>query len=485
MEIKTISSEGLKHQFEVTVPADEIRTEVDAKLAELGKRIKMPGFRPGKVPLNLLRKQYGKNVMGEVLQELVNSSAQKAINDNELKPAMEPDIEITSFEEDQDLAYSLTVETLPEIEPVDFSEIEIERLVTKVTDVEVEEALGRIAEQHGVTEAIKSKRAAKDGDFAVIDFVGRLDGVEFEGGKGEDVELQLGAGRFLPEFEEAVLGMQPGESKTFDVNFPEGYPAENLAGKTAQFEATLKELKEPVPAAVDEELAKKTGFDSLDALREDVRQRIQEQYDMISRNRAKRQLLDRLADLHDFSVPEGMVDSEFEQIWQQVEQSRAQEGENAGEEEDEEKQRQEYRDIAERRVRLGLLLSEIGNRNEIQVTQDEVNQAMIREVQRYPGQEQQILEYFQKNPQAQAQLRMPIFEDKAIDFILEMTKVSEKEVPAEELMRDPDEEEDAEAEAEAPKTGSKGKSGSGAKKKPAAKKKTAAKSKAKKETDEG
>ncbi len=445
MQVTETSAEGLKREYKIIVEANVIDSMLDEKLQQLAGRIRLPGFRPGKVPVNHLRRLHGDALMGEVLEEMVNTTTREALEKNELRPAMRPNISITSFEKGSDLEYELTVEVLPEIVPADLSKLKLEKLTAPVDDKEVEEALQRIADQQKSYKTAAKTYKAKKNDAVVIDFVGKRDGEAFEGGTAEDYELVLGSGALIPGFEDQLIGAKTNETRDVNVTFPEDYGSADLAGKDAVFEVTVKEVKKPADAAIDDELAKKLGLESLDELRERLKEQIAADYVRVSRMKLKRAMLDQLAELHDFPVPEGMVDLEFNQIWQDFENSLKQDGKTLETaDKPEEELRQEYRDIAVRRVRLGLLLSNIGDSNEISVTAEELNRAVMMEAQRFPGQERRVFEFYQKNPDAMQQVRAPIFEDKVIDFILDKAEVTEKEVDRDELFSDPDED-DADA----------------------------------------
>ena len=439
MQVKELSAEGLKRAYEVVVAADEIEQRVDKRLDELKKTIKVPGFRPGKVPVTLLKKQYGRSVMGEVLEQAVNEGSQQAINDNELKPALRPKIEVKSFEDGKDLEFSMELEVLPEVPDVDLKAIELTRLKAGVTDEAMAEALENFSKRFQEFEPPAKARKAKDGDRLTIDFVGKTDGEAFEGGTADDFPLVLGSGSFIPGFEDQLIGAKVDDEVNVEVTFPEQYGAENLAGKDAVFEVKVKEIAEPKPVELTDDMAKGQGFDDAEALKSAMRESMEKEYGNASRARVKRSLLDHFADEVKFEVPAGMVDLEFEAVWKQIEEELEKNPDQTDKSEDELKA--EYRDIAERRVRLGLILSDIGQANELQVESAELNQAMMEQVRRFPGQEKEVFEYFQKNPQAVEQLRAPIYEDKVVDFVLEMAAVEEKEVSVEELMKDPDEEE--------------------------------------------
>lgn len=446
MQITETSAEGLRRDFKVVITAQDIESRVQTRLTEVGKTVKIPGFRPGKVPMPILKQRYGQSVMGEVLEAAVNDGAQKAVSDNNLRPALQPKIEVLKFDPGHDLEFAVQVELLPEIEPADLSAVEIEKPVAAVADDTVTEALGRLSKGRRTTEKVEEDRAAVTGDILLIDFDGSVDGEKRPGMKGDDYELELGSGSFIPGFEDQLVGAKAGSDVTVNVSFPAEYHAAELAGKAAVFEVKVKEIRVGKDAELNDDLAKTFGFDDLEALKAAIKERTEGEYGQTSRLRAKRALLDKLAELHSFDVPAGMVEIEFEQIWKRLQEELARGGADAEDEgKSEDDLKAEYRDIAVRRVRLGLLLSEIGRRNNITVTREELQKAMFDEVRRYPGQEQQVFEFFQKNPQAVESLRAPIYEDKVVDFVLGTVKVNEVTVSVEELMRDPDEDEVAAA----------------------------------------
>jgi trigger factor len=450
MQVTETSAEELKREFTVVVPSADIEDKLNARLTEIGTSVKVPGFRPGKVPLALLKSRYGESVRGEVLQQTVQASYQQALSDKGLRPAMEPDIEIVKFEEGSDLEYKLAVELLPDIEPPNFSEISLERLVVKVGDAEVDSAAQRLAEQHTSYEPVKDDRAAAEGDQVVVDFIGRVDGEEFAGGAVNDFILQLGTGSFLPGFEEQLVGVTGETSREVKVDVADDHPSEKLRGKEVVFDVTVKQVREAQPAAVDDALAQTMGLENVAGLRKSLREEIEKEYAQISRMRLKRSLLDRLADMESFALPAGVVEREFETIWQQV--SEAMEKDQLDEDDkgkSEDEMRARYRGIAERRVRLGLLLAEVGRVNNINVSQEDLNRAMHQEAARFPGQEAKVIEYFQNNPAAMQDVQAPIFEDKIVDFIVELATVTDREVPVEELLKDPDETAAADASPEA------------------------------------
>ena len=437
MQVTETLAEGLKREFKVTLPAQELDQRVDQRLRQIGATVRLPGFRPGKVPMPLLKKRYGMSVMGEILEQAVQDSSSRAMAERGLRPATMPKIEITAFGEGTDLEYKMALELLPEIKPIDFATLDLERMKADVSDDEVEKSVERIRARARKAEPVDPPRPAATGDTVMIDFLGKVDGEAFAGGEGKDFPLELGSNRFIPGFEDQLVGVGAGESKDVKLTFPADYPAETLAGKDAVFEVTVKEVRAPVEQPLDDEFAKTMGMESLEALRKAIREQIEREYASAARLKLKRQLLDKLADAHHFTVPEGMITGEFDQIWKQVAEAKergALEPEMAAKSEDDLKA--EYRGIAERRVRLGLLLSEVGRLNNIQVNEEEIKRAMIDEARRYPGQERQIIEHFRKNRDAQDGLRAPIFEEKVIDFIVEMAKVRDKPVTPEELFAD-------------------------------------------------
>src|SRR5262249_46413437 len=434
MQVIETNTQGLKREFKVVVPATEVQERIEGRLSELGRRIRLPGFRPGKVPLPLLKQRYGQSVRGEVLEQAVNDSSAKVISERGLRAAGQPQIEILS--QTGDLEYKLAIELVPDIKPVDFKTLEFEKLAVDLPEKEVNDAIERAAKRFRKSTPVAEPRPARSGDVAVIDFTGRVDGKEFPGGAATGHYLELGAGSFIPGFEDQLLGAGGGDRREGNVTFPADYPNAQLSCKQAVFYVDIKEIRELAPVEVNEDVAKALGAADVASLHETIRKRIAADYAAVGRSRLKRQLLDTLAARHEFEVPAGLVDAEFGAIWAQIEADRARgrlDAEDAGK--SEEQLRQEYRDIAVRRVKLGLLLSEVGRLNNIQVSNDELSRAIVNEARRHPGQERQVIEYYQKTPQAQVQLRAPIYEEKVVDFILELASVTERIVTPEELAR--------------------------------------------------
>jgi trigger factor len=445
MQIVEKSGEGLSRVFGVTVPASELATRLDARIAEVAPQMNVKGFRPGKVPTAHVRRLYGKALMGEVVEQALNETTQKVLDDNKLRPAGQPELNPSSdmdkvIEGGVDLAFDLAVEVMPEFEPIDPASIELTKPVYKITDAEVDESLDELAKQARTYEPRTGKSLkAKDGDQLLIDFVGTIDGVEFAGGKAEGAELVLGSGQFIPGFEEQLTGAKPGDDIVVKVKFPEDYQAKDLAGKDAEFATKVTEVRAPVDGTADDELAKRLGLSDLAALKDLLRSNLAGRYDNSSRFKLKRALLDVLDTKHDFPLPPRMVEAEFGGIWQQVEADKARGGLPAEDAEKSEDQlKDEYRKIAERRVRLGLVLAEIGRKNEVVVTDQELTDAIMREARQYGAQAQQVFDMYRQRTDLQAALRAPIYEDKVVDLIFGKAKIDEKEVSKDELLEEDD-----------------------------------------------
>lgn len=442
MDVEEIKNEGLLRQFKVTLSQEEMAERIDMILREFRNSVPMKGFRPGKAPLSLLKQLHGQRARAKAIEDAVGDHTEELFRERELRPAMQPKIDVGDQgdqEIDAPVTYNVDVEVLPVIDIAAFEAPALTRPKVAVEDAEVQTFLEQLAEQQISYEETEEERAAEQGDSVLIDFVGSIEGEEFDGGKGEDFDLVLGSGQFIPGFEDQLVGAKAGDTPTVKVTFPEAYQAEHLAGKEAAFAVTVKAVKIAKKPAIDDELAISLGMDNLDALKDTVRQQIEAESAKVSRAIVKRRLLDALAELFDFDVPPGMVDMEYRQIWGQVRDDMLRSGEKSQEElealpePEEEKEREEFKQIAERRVRLGLLLSELGTANEIQITREEMNAKMVEEARRYPGQEQQVLEFYQKNEQARAQLRAPVYEDKVVDFILEKADITEETVTQDEL----------------------------------------------------
>ena len=463
MQIKETANEGLKRAYTVTIPAKEIDERVNSEVKKIAPQVKMPGFRPGKVPANLVRKMHGEQLHAQTLNDMIRESVDKVMADNKLRPAMQPSVELDEgYEEGKDASLSVELEILPEIDAPEVDGLALERLTVPVTDEQVDEAVERIASNNkSYKDAAKTKKAA-DGDQLIIDFVGRVDGTEFEGGKAENTPLTIGSGQFIPGFEEQLTGVKTGDKKTITVTFPEDYPAENLKGKEAEFDVTVQQVKVPTDTKIDDEFAKNLGLEGLDKLKELLRGQLEQETSGLTRTQMKRQLLDTLAAGHDFAVPQGMVDAEFEQIWAQLQQEAARSDDAETMLKEMEDEKDDYRKIAERRVRLGLLLSEIGQKNGVEVNANEMNMLIQQAAQQYRAEDRErFIQYVQQEPMAAAQLRAPLYEDKVVDFLFDKAEITDREVTREEL--------EAAIEAEET-TEEKPKKKAAAKKKPAAKK---------------
>ena len=443
MQVTETSAAGLKREYRVVVPAADLEARVAERLDDLKGRVQLRGFRPGKVPVNHLKRIYGKSAMAEVIEAAVREANQKIVTDNGLKLATEPKVVLPQeegavegiIEGKSDLSYTVEVEVVPPIELTDFKTVKLERLTAEVTDAEIDQALNAIAEQN--RPYIAKTEAAEKGDRVTISFQGTQDGQPFEGGSAEDVPMQLGSGRFIPGFEDNLIGLKAGESKTFDVKFPDDYPATALAGKDATFAVTVKTVEAPGEVTLNDDFAKSLGLDSLVKLRDALRERLQREHTNASRQKVKRSLLDQLDERHKFEPPPTLVEQEFNNVWSAIENDLKQQNRTfADEGTTEEKAREEYRGIAERRVRLGLVIAEIGEKNNITVSEDQLRAAIMEQVRQMPGREQQVWDYYRNNPGALAALRAPLFEDKVVDFVLELADVTDKPVSREELFKE-------------------------------------------------
>ncbi len=450
MQVTETLSEGLKRELKVVIPASDLEAKLVAKIDEIKDQVRINGFRPGKVPASHVRKLHGKALMGEIVQELIGETTRTSLEERDEKAAMQPRYNMTEDEAEAmkimdgkaDLEFDIIYEVMPAIEVADVSGVEIERPVVEVEDSEVDERLMQIGESSRPFEAKEGK--AEDGDKVVMSYLGKIDGEAFDGGADENAELVLGSNTFIPGFEEQLVGVSAGDETVVKVSFPEEYGAAHLAGKDAEFEIVVKEVQAPGELAIDDDFATKLGLESLDKLKEILKDQVVSQYGTMTRQRVKRQLLDKLDELHKFDVPPTLLEQEFENIWKQV-TSEMNEAGKTFEDEDttEEKAREEYKAIAERRVRLGLVLSEIGDKNEIKVNDEEVQRGIMQRAQQFPGQERQVFEYYTQNADALASIRAPIFEEKVVDYLLELVKVEDKTVTKEELEKMISEDEEA------------------------------------------
>lgn len=454
MQITETSSEGLKRQLRIVIGADEIGQRFKARLDEIKGTVQLKGFRKGMVPEAHLKKLFGRSMMAETLQQMVDETTRNALTERNLRPAMQPKIDLPTedgaiervLEGKADLAYDMSLEVLPAITTTDFSKLALTRLTADVDDESIASALDKIAERNTRYEP-EDGRIAADADRVTIDFTGYVDGEKVDNASGEGMAVVLGQSQLIPGFEDGLKGLKTGDEKTLELKFPDEYPVDTMKGKPARFEIKVTEVAKPVKPAVDDEFAKGLGADDLPKLREMVTAQIKREYDQVSRTKLKRQLLDALDKSHAFELPPSLVDAEFNSVWEQVtRQLESAKKTFADENKTEEQAREEYRKIAERRVRLGLLIGDIGDKNKIEVTQDELRDALIQRARQFQGQEQKVFEFYQQNPQALAEIRAPIFEDKVVDFIVELAKPTEQKVSRDDLLK-PDPEDEAEGAA--------------------------------------
>jgi trigger factor len=450
MQVTETLAEGLKHEFKISVPATDLDAKADAKLVDLKDKVRLNGFRPGKVPVAHLKKIYGRSVMAETIDQTIRDTNTQIFTDRGFRLATEPKITMPTEQKEvdellsgkTDLTYTVAIEVVPQIQLADFKSFSVEKPVVEVSDADVDEAVKRIADQSRPYAAKSEGAKAENGDRVTINFKGSINGEVFEGGTGEGIQVVIGAGQFIPGFEEQLIGIGVGETRTLKVSFPKNYASEKLAGQPAEFETTATAIEAPGETVIDDEFAKTLGLESLDKLKEAARGRLESEFAGATRQRVKRALLDRLDESHKFEAPPSLVAEEFNLMWNSIKAEMESSGKTfADENTTEEAAKEEYQKIADRRVRLGLVLSEIGEKNKITVTDEEVGRAVIERARQMPGREKEIWDYYRNTPQALAQLRAPIYEDKVVDFILELATVTEKKVTREELLKD---DEDAE-----------------------------------------
>ena len=448
MQVTETLSEGLKHEFKVSVPASDLDAKAGARLVDLKDKVRLNGFRPGKVPVSHLKKVYGRSVMAETIDQTIRDTNSQIFTERGFRLATEPKITMPTEEKDveeilsgkSDLTYTVSVEVVPAIQLADFKTFTVEKPVADVTDADVDEAIKRIADQSRAYVAKGEGAKAESGDRVTISFKGTIDGTPFEGGTGEDIQVAIGSNTFIPGFEEQLIGIAAGETRTLKVTFPKNYASEKLAGQAAEFETTATAVEAPQATVIDDEFAKTLGLESLDKLKEAARERLVAEFAGASRQRVKRALLDRLDETHRFEAPPSLIEEEFKLMWTSIKAEMDSSGKTfADENTTEEAAKEEYRTIADRRVRLGLVLSDIGEKNKITVTDDEVGRAVIERARQMPGREKEVWDYYRSNANALAQLRAPIYEDKVVDFILELANVTEKKVAREDLYKDDEE----------------------------------------------
>ncbi len=444
MQVTETASTGLRREYKVVVPSQELDEKVNARLSDLKGRIRIDGFRPGKVPVDHLKRVYGRSVMAEAIETAVREGNAKIIADNKFRLAMEPQVTLPQEETEveqlisgkTDLSYTVAMEILAPIELTDFRAIELTKLTAEVADTEIDEALKRIADANRpFADKGEGAKAAKD-DRVTVSFVGKIGGAAFEGGTAEDIAVPIGSGTFIPGFEDQLVGVAAGDDKLVKVTFPQNYLNAELAGKEAEFDVKVKSIEAPKDVTIDDEFAKSLGMESLDKLKDALRDRVKQEHDRVSRQRIKRALLDVLDERHHFDLPNALVDQEFENLWRVTTEQMKNEGKTfADENTTEEEAKEDYRKIANRRVRLGLVLAEIGDKNAIKISDEEVTRAIVDQARQMPGREQQVWDYYRKNPNALAELRAPIFEEKVVDFLLALAKVTDKTVSREDLYK--------------------------------------------------
>ena len=452
MQVTETLNEGLKHEFKVNVPASDLDAKADARLVDLKDKVRLNGFRPGKVPVSHLKKVYGRSVMAETIDQTIRDTNTQIFTERGFRLATEPKITMPTEQKEveqilsgkSDLTYTVSIEVVPAIQLADFKSFKVEKPVAEVSEADVDEAIKRIADQNRSYAAKGEGAKAESGDRVTINFKGTIDGVPFDGGTGENIQVTIGSNTFIPGFEEQLIGIAAGETRTLKVSFPKNYASEKLAGQPAEFETTATLIEGPQETAVNDEFAKTLGLESLDKLKQAARERLAAEFAGATRQRVKRTLLDRLDESHRFDAPPSLVDEEFNLMWTSIKAEMESSGKSfADENTTEEAAKEEYRKIADRRVRLGLVLSEIGEKNKITVTDDEVGRAVIERARSMPGREKEVWDYYRNNANALAQLRAPIYEDKVVDFILELANVTEKKVSREDLYKDDEAEKSA------------------------------------------
>ena len=449
MQVTETLSEGLRRSYDVVIPASDLASKLDSELNDLKTKVRLNGFRPGKAPISHLRRVYGRGIMADLVQKQIDAANKEIIEGHNLRLAMQSKIELSreqkeieaALEAKGDLAFKIELEVLPQFELGGFEDIALERPVADVTEEEIERFVQRVADNRRTFNDRPEGEGAETGDRLTVDFVGKIDGVEFDGGKGEAIEVILGAKNFIPGFEEALVGVKAGEERVVEARFPDNYANDSLAGKTGVFDTKISKVAKAEPLATDDEFAKSLGYESLEAMRKEIRDRLEADYARVSREKVKRRLLDALAQRYSFELPRGLVDQEFGQIWAQVERDqKASRKTFADENTTEEAARAEYLAIAERRVRLGLVLAEVGRGANVQISDEEMSRALIERARAFPGQEKEVWEYYRNNQNALAELRAPIYEEKAVDHILGLAKVEDKKISPEELLTpEPDE----------------------------------------------
>jgi trigger factor len=471
MQVTELESKKLKKSFKIVVDAARISKQTEVELKAAGEQVKIPGFRPGYIPMKILQQRYGKSVQSDVLKQIINQVSSEVVSKNKLRPAMTPQINIEEYKEGGELSFTMTVESFPDMPEVNFDKITIDRKTYEITEKDIDEAQGRIAEHSHKLVREKEGAKAKNGSVLTIAFKGMIDGVAFKGGSADSFNLELGSGQFIAGFEDQLIGAKEGDDVIVKVAFPKDYAGADVAGKDAVFEVKVKEIQSKEPGIVDDEFAKERGFNDLAGLRDAIRNQMVREYDQVVRNQLKKVLFDALEAQQDFDLPESMVDMEFKSIWERLKQAQAQ-GDESVAGKDEDALREEYQKIAERRVKLGLLLADIGTKNKIKISQEELTQAVIQQARQFPGQEKQVMEFYRNNPERVEDLRGPILEEKAVDYVLSKVKFNDQKVSLDDL-GDEDEDEGEGSVAKKPKAKKAQKSADTQKKRDSAKKKAA------------
>lgn len=443
MQVTELKSEGLKKQFKVVVDSARIQAQMEVELRAAGEQVKIPGFRPGFIPMKVLQQRYGKAVQADVLKQVINQATTDVINERKLRPALTPQVNIEEYKDGGELSFTMNFEIFPDMPPVDYSKITLDRKVFEVTEKDVDEAIERIAERSPKLVPAKEGAKAASGSVVSIDFLGTVGGVAFKGGEAKEFQLELGSKQFIDGFEDQLIGAKAGDERTVTVTFPKDYPSQDLAGKEADFAVTVHSIQEKEIPVIDEEFVKARGFADLAAFREAVKSQIVKEYDMLVRNDLKKSLFDELDAAHDIELPESMVDMEFNSIWKRLQQAK-QEGDPSVAGKKDEELRSEYMEIARRRVKLGLMLAEVGTKNSIQISREELTRAIMQQASQYPGQENKVMDFYRKNPERMDDLRGPILEEKAVDFVLSKVKYKDKTVTLAELAESAEDDEDTE-----------------------------------------
>ena len=437
MQVTELSSEGLKKNYKIVVDKARIESQMEVELKAAGEQVKIPGFRPGYIPMKILKQRYGKSVQGDVLKEVINQVTNEVITEKKHRPALTPQINIEAYKEGEDLAFTVAFEVFPEMPEIDFAAITLNRKTYDIADENIDTMLGNIAKgNHKKVRAKEGSKAAL-GNIVVIDFKGSVDGVVFPGGTASNFELELGSNQFIEGFEAQLVGTKEGDERTVTVTFPKAYHAKELAGKEAEFAVTVHEIHDKEPAEIDDAFAKSKGFTDLETFRKSVRGQMAKEYDGVVRNHLKKELFDILDEKCDMELPQGMVDVEFDTIWQRLQEAKKQGDESLADKSDDDLS-VEYKEVAKRRVKLGLLLAEIGSKNKLEITREELSRAIMQQASMFPGEENKVIEFYRKNPDRMKDLQGPILEEKAVDFILSKVKMVDEKVSVEELLAEDD-----------------------------------------------